>query len=315
MKPTFIPFAFLLCAALPVFAQKASTPPAKEKTQNIIIRKKGGDKEKMTIVIDDGNITVNGKPLKDFKGDISITENDGNDFDVIAPLPPLPPAAMYGGAKSYSRGYSGYQNDAFLGVYTEGDDGGAKVSSVTKNSPADKAGFKEGDVITKVDSDNIDDGGDLMDAIGRYKPADKVRITYMRDKKENTITVTLEKNDQQGSSYSFGNKEFINRFKDFSFSWDNDKPRLGARVQDVETGTGVTITNIDDDDSPAAKAGLKEGDVITQINGKTVAAVKDAKDMLADIKRGDNITINYQRKGIAQTATVHIPKPLQSSDL
>ena len=316
MKRTFFPAAFLLFSCYPVLAQKTPAPAVREQTQNISIHKKGGDKEKTTIVIDGDKITVNGKPLKDYKGGILITENEDNDFNLAAPLPPLPPIPAHGGAKSFIRDFSINQNSAFLGVYSESDDNGAKVNSVTKDSPAEKAGLKTGDVITKVGDNNISDADDLIDAVGKYKPADKVSVTYLRDKKESIVTVTLDKNKQPGYAFSFGdNKDFMNSFNDFSSEWNNGKPRMGMRIQDVETGSGVKVTDVDDGESPAAKAGLQEDDIITQVNGKNVSSVKDAKNALADIKPGDDITVSYQRKGAAQTATVHIPKPLHSSDL
>ncbi len=315
MKRILATSAMLLAiCASSAFGQKA--PPAKEKSQNIIIRKNGDDKEKTTIVIDGDKITVNGKPIEDYKGNIEITENsDGNfDFSATPPFPPaapLAPAGPHGGSKTFVRSFNSMQNSAFLGVASESEDGGASVNSVTKNSPAEKAGLKEGDVITKVGSTHIDDANDLVEAIGKYKPEDKITITYKRDNKENNITVTLEKNKTQ--TFNWNNSD--NVFKNFSLNWNDNKPRLGLRVQDLENNTGVKVIDVNDDDSPAAKAGLHEDDVITQVNGKNVQSVKDVKDQLADVKPGDDVKINYQRGSAAQTATIHIPKPLQTSDL
>ncbi len=87
------------------------------------------------------------------------------------------------------------------------------------------------------------------------------------------------------------------------------------RVQDTENSQGVTVMDIDDEDSPAAKAGLQEKDVITEVNGKTVQSVKDIKDQLKDAKPGDDVKLQYKRNGTLQSATVHLPKQLQTSDL
>lgn len=84
--------------------------------------------------------------------------------------------------------------------------GGAVISdrgengqgAVTKDGPADKAGLKPGDVITKLDDTTIDSGPTLIGTIWTHKPGEKVEITYKRDGKESTTEVTLgsRKGDQ-----------------------------------------------------------------------------------------------------------------------
>jgi len=71
-------------------------------------------------------------------------------------------------------------------------------SAVTKDGPADKAGLKPGDVITKLDDTTIDSGPTLIGTIWTHKPGEKVKITYKRDGKEATTEVTLgsRKGDQ-----------------------------------------------------------------------------------------------------------------------
>ena len=180
MKKVFITstFLFAICASS-TYAQKAPPPPAKEREQNIIIHKKGDKNEKTTIVIDVDKVTINGKPLEDYKdGDIQILENNDSDMDFfpppppLAPLPPREPMPAHGGSKVFIQNFHQLQNSAFLGVYSSSDEDGAAISSVSKNSPAEKAGLKEGDVITKIGTDNIDDADDLVEAVGKYKPDD-----------------------------------------------------------------------------------------------------------------------------------------------
>ncbi len=318
MKTNLISLSLLLIIfASASFAQTALTPPVKEKDQNIIIHKKGDNKEKTTIVIEGEKVTINGKPASDYKdGDITIVNGNRFNHNSISPVPPIAPFPPQGGTKMLLQNLYSFKNEAFLGVLSSSDENGATISSVSKNSPAEKAGLKEGDVITKVGNDKIDDANDLMETIGKYKPQDKVSITYLRDKKEYTQTVTLDKNKKDSFVWNNDQNVFRNdMMNNFPFNLDDSKPHLGLRVQDVENGSGVKVLEINDDNSPAAKAGLKEDDIITQINGKNVQSVKDIKDAMTDVKRGDDIKVNYQRGGASQTATVHFPKPLQTSDL
>ncbi|WP_327671020.1 MULTISPECIES: trypsin-like peptidase domain-containing protein [unclassified Streptomyces] len=84
-------------------------------------------------------------------------------------------------------------------VSLEEGTGGAKITeqgaggsaAVTANGPADKAGLKPGDVITKLDEQPIDSGPTLIGQIWTHKPGDSVKLTYTRDGKEHTVDVTL----------------------------------------------------------------------------------------------------------------------------
>ncbi|MZD10218.1 PDZ domain-containing protein, partial [Streptomyces sp. SID5785] len=84
-------------------------------------------------------------------------------------------------------------------VSLEEGTGGAKITeqgasgsaAVTANGPADKAGLKPGDVITKLDDNVIDSGPTLIGQIWTHKPGDTVKLTYTRDGKERTVDVTL----------------------------------------------------------------------------------------------------------------------------
>ncbi|TKK64639.1 PDZ domain-containing protein [Ilyomonas limi] len=308
--------AFIACAG---FAQTAPIPPAApippihDKGESIIIHKNGDNKEKLTIVVDGDNITINGKSAKDFKdGDVQVIRRD-RDFV----MPAVPPMFPQGGAKAFVRNFNYRDNDAMLGIMPTDADNGAKINEVTEGSAADKAGLKEGDVITKINDTKIEDADDVYDAIGKYKPNDKITITYMRDGKESTATATLDKNKSRAFAWS-NNDDAFDVFRNnpaFNFEWNDNKPRLGLRVQDIENSQGVKVMDINDDDSPAAKAGLKEDDIITGVNGKAVQSVKDIKDQLKEIKPGDDVKLQYKRNGTVQSATVHIPKPLQTSDL
>ena len=68
---------------------------------------------------------------------------------------------------------------------------GAYINSLVSGGAADKAGLKEGDVVVKVDGDEIISSSDLVLAVRAHNPGDQVQVTYLRDGKEETTTVTL----------------------------------------------------------------------------------------------------------------------------
>jgi serine protease Do len=308
------------------FAQdtKDKAPRNKEgKTEEIVIRKKRGNTEKMTIVVDGDKVTINGKPAEDFKNDnVTVFKRDRSQPALAMGWPGVksfnfPPQAF--GPEQFGRDFS-LSNKAMLGVMTEKGDNGVKVREVTKESAAEKAGLQKDDVITKVGDKTVNDPHDLVEAISGYKPNDKVDITYKRNGKESKTTATLGEN-KQAFSYNFNDDHFnlvappgdVPSGDNFNFFF-NRRPKIGLQIQDVEDGKGVTVKDVDDD-SPASKAGLKEGDVITEVNGKAVANVDELRDEIKDAKEGDAVKFTLKRDGKNQTIEVKLPKRLKSADL
>jgi putative serine protease PepD len=89
---------------------------------------------------------------------------------------------------------SGQAKHAFLGIGLEDSSrsgGGAAVTEVRSNTPADKAGLQVGDVITAVDGKKISSADELRSAITAHSPGDRVSITYVRGDQSHTVQVTL----------------------------------------------------------------------------------------------------------------------------
>jgi serine protease Do len=300
--------------------KEKSSDTKKEKSESITIRKKGDSKEKLTIVVDGDNITVNGKPLEDLKDtDVEILRNEG----IRSLMPRIRGrinAMPRGSMKMFGDGFPFEGNKAFLGVVSEKDEKGAKISSVEKESAAEKAGLKKDDIITKVGDTKISDSNDLYDAIGKHNPDDKVTITYLRNGKEATATATLGKNNApKVRSFNFNGDDFkfempeMPRLNGLSFDMPR-KPRLGLEIQDLEEGKGVKVLDVDSE-TPAAKAGLQKDDVITEVNGKTIASVDELREQIRSIKEGDTVKVTYSRAGKTQTTDIKFPKRLKTADL
>jgi serine protease Do len=303
-----------------VIAQDAKDKVIKEKRQDIIIRKSGDKVEKTTIIIDGDKVTVNGKPMDEFKSEnLKVLKGGdlGNRFPGIAQAFPRGGFKMMDDAQGFGAFGGARTNKAMLGVTTESSDDGAKVTEVSKESGAEKAGLKKDDVITRVGDRKIDSPDDLVDAISNYKPNDKINLTYKRGGKESSASITLSENKSKTSAYSFGGDGDWNMAApklDGNFFSFNRKPKIGLQIQDLEEGKGVKIGEVEEN-TPAAKAGLKEGDVITEINGKLVDGVDNVKTEIKDLKEGDVVKVKYNRNGNAQTADIKIPKKIKTADL
>ena len=219
-------------------------------------------------------------------------------------------------------------NKAFLGVSTETSSEGALVVEVSPESPAAKAGLVEGDIITQVNKDLIKNQSDLYTAIGKYKEGEKVTIEYLRDGKKNKKEIVLAKNKMEARAEVF---EFVpdNFNQDFNKNFrkgyalpnlpnleeiyvNTKKPKLGISIEDLEEGNGVKITAVNEA-SPASKAGLKIGDIITSIDKHEVKEVNDIKWQYFDA--GQTLKFSIMRNKEVKMIEVKIPKKINSADL
>ena len=122
---------------------------------------------------------------------------------------------------------------------------GVLVRSVEKGSRAEKAGFRAGDVIVRVDKDTVTDASDFGNALRSHRGAGSVSIGILRDKKEQTITLTLPPQKQSGDlfeSFAFPDVDFQANF-DFSnlktqieniqpeIAWANIQPEVDKAMQ------------------------------------------------------------------------------------
>lgn len=323
----------------------------------IIIRRKTDKDAKVTIEIKDGQVLVNGKPATEYQDDdLSIRKRklkmvegrsigrgysysgpDGEVFispgEPMPPMPPMPPMEPgmsgpkvmivpspfrnHGGVQSYDRIAA---NRAFLGVSSErpkeGHDG-ALIREITPGSAAEKAGLKPGDLITKVDEVIVGDPKGLSEAVGKYKPQDKITITFRRGDKEKKATVVLDKNKNAGAfnyDYKFDLDKDLKLPPGFNGFWNDDQPKLGIAAQDTEDGKGVKVLSVTDE-SAAEKAGVKEGDIIIKFDGKEVTSAPQLVGLLQDSRSKSTIQLHLLRDGKPMDIEVKVPRKLKTADL
>jgi S1-C subfamily serine protease len=168
---------------------------------------------------------------------------------------------------------------------------GALVNSVQPGSPADKAGIRRGDVITAVNGSAIKDSNDLRNDVAQMTPGSTAKMTVVRDGKEQTIDVTLAELKAAGPAGEEGNGG-SDHSGGFGMSVE---PLTKERAQElgIQAASGVVISDVQPG-GRAADAGLRAGDVITEVDRKPVtnpdalrAALKDGtKPALLLVQRG-----------------------------
>jgi serine protease Do len=160
-------------------------------------------------------------------------------------------------------------------------DKGALVADVQNNSPASHSDIKAGDVITKVNGQQVDGPRDLARTIAGLGPKKKVDLTYVRDGSDHTVSVELGKlpNDKQAKNSS----------QHESHNSHGQLSRYGMTVapaSDVAGAgdAGLVISNINPD-GPAAAKGLRSGDVILEAAGHAVSQPSDLTKALDQARK------------------------------
>jgi serine protease Do len=180
---------------------------------------------------------------------------------------------------------------------------GALVAEPQANSPAVKAGIKAGDVITEVNGKQVKDARDLARKIGGMAPNTSVKLSVLRDGKQQTMTLTLGELPSQRQARN----EPDSSSKQESSA---DVPKLGltlAPADQVAGGgkDGVVVTNVEPD-GVAAEHGFKTGDVIMEIAGKKVGNPNDVRSAISAAQKEGKRTVLLRVKSSEGTKFVAV---------
>lgn len=212
----------------------------------------------------------------------------------------------------------------YLGVFLEklslrdkkdfGVSHGVLVTGVAENSPAEKAGIEEDDIIQSFNNNEIHKPEDLTTAVRNVKPGETAKVKMIRIDKPKEVTVTVGENPGKSDFYIFsegknidipewkGSLEHLGKnFEKFHFSGG---AFLGVELQDLNPdlaayfgapkGEGALVLEVTPD-SPAQKAGMKAGDVILEIASKKISSASDVINAIAEKKKGEEIQIKALR--------------------
>lgn len=196
---------------------------------------------------------------------------------------------------------------------------GALVQNVQEGSPAQKAKFREGDVILEFNRIPVKDAADLTRIVGGITPGKQVRAKVLRDGQERTLTVTLAKRDAlepkqaNDDDKSSDDKE---KHKDREMSvgltlsqlTDETRRRLGLE-NDV---SGVLVSGVDRG-SEAEEAGFRRGMVLTSVDTKDVKSVADLEKTLkaAESRGKEAVLVRVQT---AQQGAFFLALPVEAAD-
>jgi Do/DeqQ family serine protease len=167
---------------------------------------------------------------------------------------------------------------------------GALVSDVQPDSPAAKGGIRRGDIISAIDGTPVTDGNVLRNHVAQMAPGTKARVTVLRGGKEENLDVTLA--ELKAAGREGDSPEAASDGSGFGMAVE-PLTRETARQLGVDASAGVVVTDVQPS-GRAAEAGLRSGDVIEQVDGKSV---QSADALRSALKSGDRPALLLVHRG------------------
>ncbi|HEX9658163.1 MAG TPA: PDZ domain-containing protein [Bacteroidota bacterium] len=197
---------------------------------------------------------------------------------------------------------------------------GALVNDVVDESPAEKAGLEDEDIIVEFDGAAIASANDLIKAVRKTKPGTKVNVTVMRDKKKVMASATIDKAPKERSfAYSFSHPRAPRPPREprppRAFVWRNGSGSHGLVLEELNeqlaeyfeapNKRGVLVEEVKKE-SAAEKAGFRAGDVIIKAGTQSVEDVHDVTSELSEHKKGEKVDFEVVRKGSRKTLSLEV---------
>lgn len=302
---------------------------SKKQNEKIVVPGKDG-KSNMTIEIKDGEVFIDGKKVEN---DAQLGDGNASHFQkkiIVNGKDVSDDPAYQDFAFPFSDMDMQSSDKPMLGVNTKPtkNNDGAEIESVVPGSPAEKFGLKAGDIITQVGGNNIYTPKELVDAISKFKPKEKVDITFERGKEFITKNVELSERNNAityRGTMPMENEDFFNSlekmmqpFNERSFNNrypnSDSSPKVGLSVEDRADGEGVLITEVKPE-SAAQRAGLQMGDVITYFGTSEINNVDSLVDAIAQNQSKTDVNVKVKRNGNEKVIKLTIPKNLKKRDL
>ena len=182
---------------------------------------------------------------------------------------------------------------------------GAVVSSVVPGSAADKAGVREGDIITKYGDKVIETPSDLSRSVASTKPGVKSTLTVFRNGSSRELSITVAEGDPEAKPSS---KRQSDREEPQAKPSSTAGKSIGLVVSDLTDAQKKELkargVRIDAATDAAARAGLREGDVILSVGNIEVTSVKEFESALAKADKNKPLSVLFRRGEWAQYALI-----------
>ncbi|GAB4372570.1 MAG: DegQ family serine endoprotease [Calditrichia bacterium] len=169
---------------------------------------------------------------------------------------------------------------------------GALIQRIEPNSPAEKAGLQQGDIILKVDGSEVVSVNDLQIKIARRSPEEKVNLEVWRDRRKTNIQVILGKAPVNPASKKIKLNQQKLKYRDLGLEVRN---LSSAEKREYQTEYGVSVEEIKAG-SPAQNSGISPNDILLSINDVPIQDTSAFREILSNLKSGEIIKITIRKK-------------------
>jgi serine protease Do len=203
---------------------------------------------------------------------------------------------------------------------------GVLITEVEADSPAAKAGLKANDVVTEYNGQRIESATQFRRMVRESLAGRAVQLTVWRDGRAQTLSATLgDSRDRIASTFTLAGPRGEFKFDSDMFRFDmpnffvsSRAPLLGISAEDISGqlgayfgapgGEGVLVREVNAG-SPAEKAGMKAGDVITKFNGERVKSLDELREKLRAKREQKTVSVGVIRKGAEVSLNVEVEQP------
>jgi len=211
---------------------------------------------------------------------------------------------------------------------------GVVLGKIVPDSPAAKGGLKENDVVTEINGQRVEGAAQFRRMIHEIPAGRSIQLTVWRDGRTQTVSATLGKSEERRHAIKMATPRpgtFAFRIPEIpdipSMEWNGNMlfgggPRLGIDAEDLSgqlgaffgapDGEGILVREVNSG-SPAEKAGVKAGDVITSLNGERIRTISELREKLS-AKRDDKdrtVKLGILRNKSEVSLTVELPAPTE----
>lgn len=241
-----------------------------------------------------------GGPLFNMTGEVVgintaiIPQGQGIGFAIpVSTAKPLIPQLVSNG--EITRGYLGVNVQTITSDLAEAlgiaQTKGALVADVVAESPAETSGLKRGDVIVEFDGKSIGTSNDLPVKVAATPIGEEVKVTVLRDGKEQELLVKVGKLNADNSDLASASEPGEGK-------WGMQLNELSPQLEEqfgIKAEQGVAVVGVDPE-SAAAEAGIRQGDIIVEVDRKVVKSIDDVKKILSQAKDKERLLLLVQRQ-------------------